>query len=128
MKPTNFTKNEHHILSLRISDLFWSIKICPWQFFSKVRNIFGICFQLNLFVEVSLIFVKNYVDSAFSNRFYILYHVHQRKTIYAGAYFKEFYSRKESKFMDLQEIIAKKDYYLVITVLQHWRIVYSIFI
>ena len=68
-------------------------------------------------MEVSLIFVKNYVDSAVSNKFYILYHVHQRKTIYAGGYFKEFYSRKESKFMDLQEIIAKKDYYLVITVL-----------
>ena len=68
-------------------------------------------------MEVSLIFVKNYVDSAFSNRFYILYHVHQRKTIYAGTYFKEFYSRKESKFMDLQEIVAKNDYYLVSTVL-----------
>ena len=30
--------------------------------------------------------------------------------------------------MGLQEIIAKKDYYLVITVLQHWRKVYPIFI
>ena len=56
--------------------------------------IFDIFFQLNLFLEISLIFVKNYVDCAFSNKFYILYHVHKRKKVQAGAYFKEFYSRK----------------------------------
>ena len=71
LKPSNFTKNKHLILSSRISDLFWSIEICPWQFFTEVRIIFGIYFQLNLFLRGSLIFVKNYVYSAFSNKFYI---------------------------------------------------------
>ena len=56
MKPSKFTKNEHLILSSRISNLFRSIKICPWQFFTEVRIIFDIYFQLNLFLEVSLIF------------------------------------------------------------------------
>ena len=55
---TNFTKNEHLILSSRIFDLFWSSNICPLQFFTKVRIIFDIYFQLNLVLEVSLIFVK----------------------------------------------------------------------
>ena len=82
--PLNFTKNEHLIISSRNSDLYWSIKICPWQFFFKVRIIFDIFFQLNLFLKVSLIFVKNYVDTTFSNRFYILYYVHQRKNIWGG--------------------------------------------
>ena len=81
----------------------------PDNFFTKVRIIFDTYYQLNLLLEVSLILVKNYVDFAFSNQFYILYHVHQRKTIQAGAYFKEFCSRREPKFMGLQEIVARKD-------------------
>ena len=95
---------------------FDQLRSAPDNFLTKARIIFDSYFQLSLFLEVSLIFVKNYVDSTFSNKFNILY-VHQRNTIWTGAYFKEFYSRKESKFMDLQEIVDRKDHFLVITLL-----------
>ena len=41
----------------------------------------GICFfQRKLFLGVSLIYMKNSIDSRFSNKFYILYHAQSVRT------------------------------------------------
>ena len=94
---SNFTKNKHLIMSLRILTYF-DHDLSLTTFFKKI--IFNIYFQLTLLWGVGLILMKNSIDSTFSNKFYILCT-------------KERNFRQVSKFMDLQRSLPKTDHYFV---------------
>ena len=72
LKVSNFNKNEQLVTYLRIFiyfDQLWSVSN---SFFKKVRIIFDSYFQFNLFLGISLIFVKIMLILCFLTRFYIL--------------------------------------------------------